>query len=102
MVVCELTLVPIGTETTSVSKYVAGALDSIADMKNITFALNPMGTVIEAPDLDTMYEAIKRMQESVFLNGANRVYSVVKIDDRRDKERSFMEKIESVESKRKK
>lgn len=42
------------------------------------------------------------MQESVFLNGANRVYSVVKIDDRRDKERSFMEKIDSVESKRKK
>ncbi len=62
MVVCELTLVPIGTETTSVSKYVAGALDSIAAMKNITFALNPMGTVIEAPDLDTMYEAIKMMQ----------------------------------------
>lgn len=100
MVVCELTLVPIGTENTSVSKYVAGALDAIEEIEEIKYELNPMGTVIESPDLPTLYRALEKMQESVFKNGAGRVYSVIKIDDRRDKERSFKEKIKSVEEKR--
>ncbi|ERT57370.1 uncharacterized protein (TIGR00106 family) [Peptoniphilus koenoeneniae] len=98
MKVCELTLVPLG-QGTSCSKYVAGALDSIKDMEGIQYELNPMGTVIAAEELSTLYKAIEIMQESVFKKGANRVYSVIKIDDRRDKERDFHEKIKSVEEK---
>ncbi|KXO16266.1 MTH1187 family thiamine-binding protein [Peptoniphilus sp. GNH] len=101
MKVCELTLVPIGVGT-SVSKYVAGALDSIRDMEGITYELNPMGTILAAEDLRTLYSAIELMQEAIFEKGADRVYSVIKIDDRRDKQRDFHDKIKSVQEKLKK
>ena len=102
MAVAELTLIPIGTKTTSVSKYIAGALDSIGEIEGLTYELNAMGTTIAHKDLKVLYDVIRRMQESVFENGADRVYSVVKIDDRRDKDYSFEDKVRSVNEKRKK
>lgn len=101
MAVAELTLIPIGTKTTSVSKYIAGALDSIGKIEGLTYELNAMGTTIAHKDLKILYDVIRRMQESVFENGADRVYSVVKIDDRRDKNYTFKDKITSVNEKRK-
>ena len=99
MAVAELTLIPIGTKTTSVSKYIAGALDSIGEVDGLTYELNAMGTTIAHDDLKVLYDVIRRMQESVFESGADRVYSVVKIDDRRDKKASMEQKIKSVEDK---
>jgi uncharacterized protein (TIGR00106 family) len=101
MAVAELTLVPIGTNTTSVSKYIAGALDSIGEVEGLNYELNPMGTVISHKDLNVLYDVIRKMQESVFEHGANRVYSVIKIDDRRDKDYTFKDKVISVNEKRK-
>lgn len=101
MAVAELTLIPIGTNTTSVSKYIAGALDSIGEIEGLTYELNPMGTTLAHDDLKVLYEVIRSMQESVFDAGANRVYSVVKIDDRRDKDYTFKDKVTSVNEKRK-
>ncbi|MDY3902949.1 MTH1187 family thiamine-binding protein [Peptoniphilus sp.] len=101
MAVAELTLVPIGTNSTSISKYIANALDSIGEIEGLTYELNPMGTVISHSDLSVLYDVIRKMQESVFENGANRVYSVIKIDDRRDKNYTFKDKVKSVNEKRK-
>lgn len=98
MAILELTLVPIGTEKTSVSPYVANAYNSIKDMENIKVELNPMGTVMEG-DIDELLLAVRKMQESVFEKGTNRVYSVIKIDDRRDKKGKMEEKIKSVKEK---
>ena len=75
MAVAELTLIPIGTKTTSVSKYIAGALDSIGEVDGLTYELNAMGTTIAHKDLKVLYDVIRRMQESVFESGADRVYS---------------------------
>lgn len=100
MAVAELTLVPIGTEKTSVSPYIAGALDAIGEVEGLTYELNPMGTVLSHKDLNVLYDVIRRMQESVFERGANRVYSVIKIDDRRDKNYTFKDKVKSVNEKR--
>ena len=101
MAVAELTLIPIGTKTTSVSKYIAGALDSIGEVDGLTYELNAMGTTIAHDDLKVLYDVIRRMQESVFESGADRVYSVVKIGDRRAKDYTFKDKITSVNEKRK-
>ena len=98
MAILELTLVPIGTQTTSLSQYVARAYDNVRNKENIKVELNPMGTVIHG-DIDKAFEAIRACQESVFKNGADRVYSVIKIDDRRDKKASLDQKIKSVEDK---
>lgn len=97
MAVVEVCLIPIGTKETSVSKYVAEA-EKILIAEGVKYKLNPMGTVIEA-DADRALEVIRKMQESVFANGADRVYSVIKMDDRRDKKASMEQKIKSVEDK---
>lgn len=98
MAVLELTVIPIGTKKTSVSKYVAGCEKVLKGYENLEVRLNPMGTVIEG-DIDEALKAIRACQESVFKNGADRVYSVIKIDDRRDKKASLDQKIKSVEDK---
>lgn len=97
MAVVEVCLIPIGTKETSVSKYVAEA-EKILMVEGVRYKLNPMGTVIEA-DADKALEVIRKMQESVFDKGADRVYSVIKMDDRRDKKSSMEQKIKSVEDK---
>ncbi|MBS5946138.1 MAG: thiamine-binding protein, partial [Peptoniphilus harei] len=61
MAVAELTLIPIGTKTTSVSKYIAGALDSIGEIEGLTYELNAMGTTIAHKDLKVLYDVIRRM-----------------------------------------
>ena len=97
MAVVEVCLIPIGTKETSVSKYVAEA-EKILIAEGVKYKLNPMGTVIES-DADKALEVIRKMQESVFDKGADRVYSVIKMDDRRDKKSSMEQKIKSVEDK---
>lgn len=97
MAVVEVCLIPIGTKETSVSKYVAEA-EKILMAEGVKYKLNPMGTVIEA-DADKALEVIRKMQESVFAKGCDRVYSVIKMDDRRDKKASMEQKIKSVEEK---
>lgn len=97
MAVVEVCLIPIGTKETSVSKYVAEA-EKILMAEGVKYKLNSMGTVIEA-DADRALEVIRKMQESVFAKGADRVYSVIKMDDRRDKKASMEQKIKSVEDK---
>lgn len=98
MAVVELTLVPIGTQKTSCSPFVAAAYDAVKDNDKVEIRLNPMGTVLEG-DIDELFACVRKMQEAVFEAGANRVYSVVKIDDRRDKKASLDQKVNSVMSK---
>lgn len=98
MAVVELTLVPIGTQKTSCSPFVAAAYDAVKDNDKVEIRLNPMGTVLEG-DIDELFACVRKMQEAVFEAGAERVYSVVKIDDRRDKKASLDQKVNSVMSK---
>lgn len=98
MAVVELTICPLGTETTSVSPYVAGAQKILMEQEEIKFMLNPMGTVLEG-NLDEIFSLIRKIQEDVFDKGANRVYSIIKVDDRRDKIATMEQKLESVKSK---
>lgn len=97
MAILELTLVPIGTGSTSVSGYIAKASKILEDA-NIKHELNPMGTVLEG-NPDELFEIVRKMQEEVFDAGAKRVYSVIKMDDRRDKEAHMEQKIKSVKDK---
>lgn len=95
MAIAEITIVPVGTGSTSVSEYVAGALEPLA-ASGLRYRLTPMGTIVEGP-LDGVLQAIGRMHETPFARGAKRVYTVVKIDDRRDRERTMDDKVAAVE-----
>ncbi|MGO1580871.1 MAG: MTH1187 family thiamine-binding protein [Peptoniphilaceae bacterium] len=98
MAILELTLVPIGSKETSVRKYVAKAFEVVKDIDSVKVSLNPMGTVLEG-DINELFSLVRKMQEAVFEAGVDRVYSIIKIDDRRDKDGNMEQKIKSVEEK---
>jgi uncharacterized protein (TIGR00106 family) len=97
MAVVFLTITPIGTGTPSVSRWVAG-VQEILRATRLTHQLTAMGTIIEG-DLDEILEVVRRMHEHPFTQGAVRVSTLLKIDDRRDKEHTIAGKLASVEAK---
>lgn len=96
MISAELTIIPIGTSETSLSKYVAVAVAAL-DKTGIKYKLSGMGTLLETENLDELFEALKVAHEAVFRDGVNRVVTSVKIDDRRDREKTMDDKVLSVE-----
>jgi uncharacterized protein (TIGR00106 family) len=97
MAVVFLTITPIGTATPSISRYVAG-VETILRQSGLKNQLTAMGTIIEG-DLDEILKVVRRMHEHPFTQGAVRVSTFVKIDDRRDKEHTIEGKMRSVEEK---
>ena len=95
MVIARISVVPIGTGNASVSRYVA---DFQKELKKLGFkpALSAMATVIEAKRIDKILLAVKRLHEMVFEKGAPRAYTLLTIDERRDKKGSVSQKIGSV------
>lgn len=97
-VVVEVTVVPLGTGSTSLSSYVAGVERVLAKYKNIKTMLTPMSTVLEG-DLDEILAVVREMHETPFSSGARRVSTRISIDDRRDKAITMQGKIEAVKEK---
>jgi len=95
MVIAEVSMVPVGTKTASVSKYVAKAVRTAQESKKIKYQLTAMGTLLEG-NLDDVLESIKLMHNSIFNENVKRVITNIKIDDRRDKEVSLDYKVRSV------
>ncbi|MFC3750189.1 MTH1187 family thiamine-binding protein [Paenibacillus sp. GCM10012306] len=98
MPIAEVTVIPIGTGSTSLSAYVADMQRVLETVEGVTYELTSMGTIIEGP-LQRILAAVEALHESPFTNGAQRVSTAVKIDDRRDKPSSSKSKLESVERK---
>ncbi len=55
-----------------------------------------MGTILESDSIDTIYDASKKMMETVHNLGIGRVEVVIKVDSRRDKHVNMEEKLESI------
>ena len=98
MAIVQVSIVPIGTKTTSISGYVARALKVLQNQRSVKYKLTPMGTVLEG-DLDKVLRLVRKMHESVFEEGVQRVVTIVNIDDRRDKRATMESKVSSVEDK---
>jgi uncharacterized protein (TIGR00106 family) len=97
MAVVFVSITPLGTGTPSVSRYVAG-VEKILRGTGLVNQLTAMGTIIEG-DLDEILKVVRRMHEHPFTQGAVRVSTLVKIDDRRDREHTIAGKMRSVEEK---
>ena len=98
MAMIEVSIVPVGTPTPSVSQYVAGAVQILQNEPDIRYELTAMGTIIEG-DLERLLTLAGRMHQSAFEAGVMRVVTTVKIDERRDKTLSMSGKVESVKRK---
>ena len=97
MAIVEVSVLPIGAETRSMSSYVAGAI-KVLEKTALKYELTAMGTIISG-DLDGILKAIRQMHESCFDAGAMRVLTQIRIDDRRDRKGSTEQKIRSVREK---
>lgn len=98
MAIVEITVAPLGTDSASVSSYVADCQRVLQASEGIKYELHAMGTIIEG-DLDRLFEVIRALHEVPFEAGAQRSMSIIRIDDRRDKENTMAGKIKSVEDK---
>jgi uncharacterized protein (TIGR00106 family) len=78
----------------SMAEDVADAVAAL-DGFDVSYETNPMGTVIEAEDVDTLLDAVGAAHAAV---DADRVSTVLKIDDKRASDRSADEKVERVEA----
>ena len=96
MITCDFAILPVGSETTECKDYVTAAVQSIKD-SGLNYQLTGMGTQIESENLSELYEAIANAQEAVFKLGVGRVYTVIKVENRRDAEnRTLDAKVDTV------
>ena len=82
----------------SVSEYVAAAIAVLEAQDRVQWQLDSMFTTLEG-EPDDLFEVIRAMQEAVFAAGGERVGTVIKMDDRRDREATMEEKVDSVRRK---
>ena len=83
-VIAELKIIPIGTATASLSRYVAACVSTLKQAQDISYQVTAMGTIIQG-SLERVLELVQQMHEVPFTMGANRVVTTISIDDRRDK-----------------
>ena len=77
----------------SMAGEVAKAVDALEEF-DVEYETGPMGTTIEADDVETLLEAVEAAHRAI---DADRVSTVLKIDDKRTSDRSAREKVEAVE-----
>ena len=96
----EISIVPIGTGSTGISKEVAAAFDSIRKTKDIkTTKLTAMGTQVEANDMRAILNAIEAAHQAVKLTGAKRIISSIRIAERLDASKTLEDEVGSVTEK---
>lgn len=95
MAIAAISLSPLGVGI-SVSEYVAAAIRVLEQQDRVRWKLDSMFTTLEG-EPDDLFEVIRAMQEAIFSAGAERVGTVIKMDERRDRPSVTMEeKVEAV------
>jgi uncharacterized protein (TIGR00106 family) len=94
--IVELGVVPIGVGV-SLSKYVA-ACEQVLKDAGLEHQLHSYGTNIEG-EWDNVFAAVKRCHEVIHEMGAPRIFTVLKVGTRTDRDQSMTDKIKSVQSK---
>lgn len=97
MSTCSVSVIPL-TKGASVSALVAKCVKVLEQFPDLKYTLTPMSTQIEGPN-DRLFEAVKVMHEAPFKEGCQRVYTVLTLDDRRDKELTLDGKVFAVKEK---
>lgn len=93
----EITIIPIGSKTTSMSEYIATAI-RVLDKEKAKYEITPMGTIVEG-DLKELFRLAEKMHEAVIKKGIARVVTNINIDERRDKPLSMESKLKSIREK---
>jgi uncharacterized protein (TIGR00106 family) len=93
----DLTVLSLGRPEVSASEYVAEIQRRLAAQDKVRYRMHAMGTSLEGSTADIL-ELVGQLHAVPFEQGVPRVYSVLKLDERRDKpEQTLDDKVRSVE-----
>jgi uncharacterized protein (TIGR00106 family) len=96
MATADLTVIGLGRSDASASQYIAEIQRRLAAQNKVGYELHAMGTSLEGSTEDIL-EVVADLHRVPFELGLPRVYTVLKLDERRDKEQSLSDKVRSVE-----
>ena len=94
MVVAEISVVPLGTGSPSVSGYVAECI-KVLEESGLKYEVTAMGTIVEG-ELTAVLTAAARMHALPFTRDVLRVVTTIRIDERRDRDLSIDGKVAAV------
>jgi uncharacterized protein (TIGR00106 family) len=97
MATAELTVIGLGRTDPSAGEYIAEIQRRLAAQDKVRYELHAMGTDLEGSTEDIL-AIVAELHRVPFEMGLPRVYSVLKLDDRRDKQQSLADKVRSVEA----
>jgi uncharacterized protein (TIGR00106 family) len=91
----DLTVIALGRAEASASQYIAEIQRRLAAQERVKYAMHAMGTSLEGTTADIL-AVVAELHAVPFEMGIPRVYTVLKLDERRDKEQTLDDKVESV------
>ncbi len=95
MATADITVLPIGREGASVGDLLVEVERHLAAQDSVRYELHAMGTSLEG-DLDDILRIAGELHSIPFESGIPRVYTVLKIDQRTDKDQTLESKVQSV------
>jgi uncharacterized protein (TIGR00106 family) len=93
----DLTVIALGRADASASRYIAEIQRRLAAQDRVRYAMHAMGTSLEGPTADILAIA-GELHAVPFEMGIPRVYSILKLDERRDREQTLEDKVSSVQA----
>jgi uncharacterized protein (TIGR00106 family) len=91
----DLTVIALGRAEASASRYIAEIQRRLERQDRVRYLLHAMGTSLEGSTEDIL-AVVAELHAVPFELGIPRVYSVLKLDERRDREQTLEDKVESV------
>ena len=95
MATADLTVIALGRADASASRYIAEIQRRLAAQDRVRYVMHAMGTSLEGPTADILAVA-GELHAVPFEMGIPRVYSILKLDERRDREQTLEDKVASV------
>jgi uncharacterized protein (TIGR00106 family) len=92
----ELTVIGLGRPDASAGEYIAEIQRRLAAQDRVRYELHAMGTNLEGSTEDIL-DVVAALHRVPFELGLPRVYTVLKLDERRDREQTLEDKVSSVE-----
>ena len=97
MATADLTVIGLGRPDASASAYIAEIQRRLAAQDRVRYAMHAMGTSLEGSTADIL-AVVGELHAVPFEMGIPRVYTVLKLDERRDKPHQTLDdKVRSVE-----
>jgi uncharacterized protein (TIGR00106 family) len=91
----DLTVIALGRAEASASAYIAEIQRRLAAQDRVRYEMHAMGTSLEGATADIL-AVVGELHAVPFEMGIPRVYSILKLDERRDREQTLADKVDSV------